>query len=167
MRTLSKYSLTHTVVIDSEVSGTLPWSNPDRSEFSAGFQAFRLQRYVLLRWLRTWTLQYMIQESDKAKEKGLVALNEKGIFGEVERLGTGLIKRITVQSKSWYKFDIWGFVGIGCFWRYQILKRRFLSLGLPILYISMVWIFRENKILKLLWAKDRSSLQWQRSLGRG
>ena len=42
----------------------------------------------------------MIQESDKAKGKGLVTLNEKAILGEVERLGTGLIKHITIQSKS-------------------------------------------------------------------
>ncbi|KIJ96345.1 hypothetical protein K443DRAFT_10683 [Laccaria amethystina LaAM-08-1] len=40
------------------------------------------------------------KESDKAKEKGLVTLNKKGILGEIKRLGTVLIMCITVQLKS-------------------------------------------------------------------
>ncbi|KAJ7220018.1 Nrap protein [Mycena pura] len=37
------------------------------------------------------------KEKEKQKDKGLVALNESGILKEIERLGSGLIRGITVQ----------------------------------------------------------------------
>lgn len=37
------------------------------------------------------------KESEKAKDKGLVALNDAGVLGEIERLGSGLIKAVVKQ----------------------------------------------------------------------
>lgn len=39
----------------------------------------------------------MVQDNEKGKDKGLVALNEPGVLGEIERLGSGLIKSVTKQ----------------------------------------------------------------------
>jgi len=40
---------------------------------------------------------FIRQENEKAKAKGFVVLNESSILGEIERLGSGLIKGITVH----------------------------------------------------------------------
>jgi hypothetical protein len=37
------------------------------------------------------------QDNEKAKDKGLVALNEAAVLSEIERLGSGLVKDITVH----------------------------------------------------------------------
>ncbi|KAF8154805.1 Nrap protein [Crassisporium funariophilum] len=39
------------------------------------------------------------KENEKAKDKGLVVLNQDGITKEIERLGTGLIKKITIHAR--------------------------------------------------------------------
>lgn len=39
----------------------------------------------------------IIQENEKAKDKALVVLNEMSILSEIERLGTGVIREITIQ----------------------------------------------------------------------
>lgn len=37
------------------------------------------------------------QEDEKAKAKGLVVLNDNAVFSEIERMGEGLVKGITVH----------------------------------------------------------------------
>jgi U3 small nucleolar RNA-associated protein 22 len=39
----------------------------------------------------------VIQDNEKAKDKGLIVLNEMSVLSEIERLGTGLIYEIAVQ----------------------------------------------------------------------
>ncbi|KAF8178500.1 Nrap protein [Pholiota molesta] len=38
------------------------------------------------------------KENEKAKDKGMVSLNQSAIVSEIERLGTGLIKKITLRA---------------------------------------------------------------------
>ncbi|CAA7262477.1 unnamed protein product [Cyclocybe aegerita] len=38
------------------------------------------------------------KENDKAKDKGLVTFNQEAVVAEIERLGTGLIKKITIRA---------------------------------------------------------------------
>jgi len=40
----------------------------------------------------------VFQEADKKeKDKGLVTLNEAGVLGEIQRLGSGLVKSVAVK----------------------------------------------------------------------
>ena len=40
-----------------------------------------------------------VQENEKAKEKNLIQLNEAAILGEMERLGEGIVKQITIHAR--------------------------------------------------------------------
>jgi hypothetical protein len=41
-----------------------------------------------------------LQENEKAKDKGLVTLNQDAVVSEIERLGRGIVKKITISEQS-------------------------------------------------------------------
>jgi len=41
----------------------------------------------------------VIQENEKSKDKGLVALNQNAVISEIERLGRGIVKKITISER--------------------------------------------------------------------
>jgi len=50
------------------------------------------------RVLGGFSSQPVKKENEKAKDKALVIINQDGIISEIERIGAGLIQKITIQS---------------------------------------------------------------------
>jgi hypothetical protein len=94
-----RFSMTHSVAIALVQSGIPASGSLDRSEFWVDFQAYWPERWVEIAVaFFCWLFHGFIrQENEKGKAKGFVVLNESSILGEIERLGSGLIKGITVH----------------------------------------------------------------------
>jgi U3 small nucleolar RNA-associated protein 22 len=50
--------------------------------------------------VHTCDLQGLQEEKKKGKEKGTVVLNQQSVLDEIERLGTGFIKKIILRGQS-------------------------------------------------------------------
>lgn len=62
-----------------------------------GYSSVPAKKVCILAPTARYVADTLTQDKEKGKDKGLVALNDSGVVGEIERLGSGVIKSVTKQ----------------------------------------------------------------------